>query len=281
MAKARRKIAVYRIQNTLSGSYYVGSSTNLYERWRTHRNKLRGGRHPNPKLQSSWAKHGEAVFEFIILAEFDSVVSMEEFEEQLLRACMPDPLCCNLSVHAKTPWRNSGALHPSFGKPRSEAQKEKLREAALEQWRTADPRTGRTHSAESKAKISAKVRQSVAEGRGGCFIPTEETRAKMSAALKGNQCAKGHVRTEEHRRKLSEANTGNQNWLGKSHSVESRLKMGRAVVAVSPEGVETEYGTITILRGTLDLLAPTINRALKTSKPLAKGPYRGWSFRYA
>lgn len=163
----------------------------------------------------------------------------------------------------------------------SEERKQFLREATLEQWKNSDPRTGRTHSDASKARISAKVRQAVAEGRGGCFIPTEETRAKMSAAMKGHQCAKGHVRTEEHRRKLSEANTGNQNWLGKSHSMESRIKMGTAVLAVDPDGVEHAYPTITMLREAMELTPPTVHRAMESGKLLSKGRYKGWSFRRA
>lgn len=281
MSKSQKKIAVYRIVNSVSGTYYVGSSTNLYERWRTHRKKLRSGTHPNPKLQASWDKHGETAFAFVILAEFDSIQGMEGCEEALLLDCVPDPQCCNLSVSARTPWRNTGSLHPNYGKPMAEEQKEKLRTAAKMQWQKSDPRTGRKHSAETREKISAKVQAVVAAGGGGKFIPTAETRAKMSAANMGNQNAKGHVRTAEHRRKLSDANKGNTHWLGKTHSVESREKMGRAVIAVDPDGAEHAYGTISELRAALDMTPPTVNRALKSGRPLTKGVRAGWSFRYA
>lgn len=273
---------IYWIRNVANGKFYVGSSTQRYVRWRTHKKKLRANTHHCPHLQAAWNKYGEGSFEFSVVERVVNEADLHAAEDRWLSEHVGKPHCYNAGRRAGAPMRGrTGAAHPSFGKPLPEAQKEKLREATLEQWRTADPRTGRTHSDESKEKISAKVRQAVAEGRGGCFIPTEETRAKMSAALKGNQCAKGHVRTEEHRRKLSEANTGNQNWLGKSHSMESRVKMGRGVVATAPDGTETRYDTITMLRGELDLLAPTINRALKANKPLAKGRYKGWSFRYA
>lgn len=279
MSSSAKKIAVYRIVNTESGTYYIGSSTNLYERWRTHRKKLRSGTHPNPRLQASWKKHGEGKFAFVILAEFDSVVDMEICEEALLCDFVADPQCCNLSTSATTPWRNKGPLHPNFGKTHSAEIKQNLRAAALKQWAEADPRTGREHSDATKALISAKVQVALADGRGGKFIPSEETRAKMSASLKGNQNAKGHARTEDHRKKLSEANKGNQNWLGKAHTAESRLKMGMAVVAVSPEGVEHRYGTITQLREALGLTPPTVHRALDSATPLTKGRYRGWLFR--
>lgn len=281
MASAAKKIAVYRIVNTESGTYYIGSSTNLYERWRTHRKKLRSGTHPNPKLQASWKKHGEDKFAFIILAEFDSVQDMETCEEALLADFVSDPQCCNLSMSATTPWRNKGPLHPQYGAVRSTEDKAKLRAAALRQWEESDPRTGKKHAESTRKKISAKVQAVLAEGRGGKFIPSEETRAKMSESLKGNQNAKGHVRTQEHRQKLAAANIGNKNWLGKTHSEESRLKMGRPVVAVSPDGVEHLYGTITMLREALGLTPPTVHRVLESGKPPTKGKYKGWLFRRA
>lgn len=281
MSKSQKKIAVYRIINTVSGTYYVGSSTNLYERWRTHRKKLRAGTHPNPKLQASWTKHGESSFGFAILVEFESVQDMEACEEALLADCVPDPQCCNLSMSATTPWRNKGALHPNYGKTHSDGVKAALRGVAKRQWETADPRTGRKHTEESKAKISAKVQAAIAEGRGGKFFPSEETRKKMSASLKGNQNAKDHVRTEEHCRKLSEANRGNKNFLGKTHSEESRAKMGRAIVATAPDGTQTTYPTISKLRADLSLTPPTVDRTLKSGLPLAKGRMKGWSFAYA
>jgi group I intron endonuclease len=279
MASAAKKIAVYRIVNTESGTYYIGSSTNLYERWRTHRKKLRAGTHPNPQLQSSWRKHGEAKFAFVVLAEFESARDMEACEEALLADFVSDTLCCNLSTSATTPWRNKGSLHPNFGKQHSAEIKNRLRDIALRQWAASDPRTGKKHGQTARKKISQKVQAALSEGRGGKFIPSEETRAKMSAALIGNQNAKGHERTEEHRRKLSEATKGNQNWLGKTHTEESRLKMGKAVLAVSPDGVEHTYGTISLLREAMGMTPPTVHRALESGKPLSKGRYAGWLFR--
>lgn len=281
MSSTKKKIAVYRIVNTVSGTYYVGSSTNLYERWRTHRKKLRFGSHPNPKLQASWRKHGEGAFDFVILAEFTNTADMEACEEALLADCVPDPLCCNLSLSATTPWRNKGALHPNYGKTHSDSVKRALRDLALRQWRNSDPRTGRTHSDETTALISAKVQTALAEGRGGKFIPSEETRKKMSEALKGNQCAKGYKRTDAEKTAIATRMKGNKNWLGKSHSAESRAKMGRAVIATSPDGAETSYVTLTALRRAMDLTPPTVTRALQSGTPLTKGRLRGWSFRYA
>jgi len=69
-------------------------------------------------------------------------------------------------------------------------------------------------------------------------------------------------------------------WAGRKHTEESRAKMSRPVWALSPQGVRTEYGSITALRESLDLKPPTVNRAVKSGKPLDRGPKKGWSFGY-
>jgi group I intron endonuclease len=273
---------IYWIKNRLNGKFYVGSTTQRYVRWKTHKQKLRTGKHHCHHLQAAWIKYGEGTFEFSVIERVLDESELQAAEDRWLIANVGKSHCYNHGTRSGAPMRGrTGEAHPSFGKKLTNGAKQKLREAALEQWQTSDPRTGHKHSEETLTKISQKVQQALAEGRGGKFIPSEETRAKMSASLKGNQNAKGHERTAEHRRKLAEANKGNQHWLGKSHSEESRIKMGKAVVAIDPEGVEQAYATISMLREAMGLTPPTVHRALESGKPLSKGRYRGWSFRRA
>jgi len=149
--------------------------------------------------------------------------------------------------------------------------------ATKHQWTTSDPRTGQKHTDETKALISAKVQQVVAEGRGGCFIPSEETRKKMSASLMGNQNTKGHIRTEEHRRNLSIANTGNQNWLGKKHSEESKLKMSKQVLEAT---TGMQFPSLTAVLQHYGMKMPTLRRALLSNSPITKGQFTGLVFQY-
>jgi group I intron endonuclease len=270
---------VYRIKNVVSGSFYIGSSSNLKERWRSHRKQLRGKRHPNKHLQASWNKHGEDCFLFEILDRFDSVIKMEESEGALIAENYDDPLCVNQSRHAKTPWRNTGQEHHSYGKTMAEEQKQRLREAALEQWVTSDPRTGRTHHETTKEKISEKVQAALAEGRGGKFIPDEETRRKMSDSLKGNQNAKGYKRTEAEREAIRQRTLGNQHWLGKSHSKESIEKMGTASFAENPKGEVTRYPSMNAMREALGMAGLSgLIRAIRSGQPLVSGTHAGWRF---
>lgn len=273
---------IYLIRNVTNGKFYVGSTTQRYVRWRTHKKKLRSGTHHCHHLQAAWGKYGESNFQFVVVERVLDDADLQQAEDRWLEKHVGAPHCYNHGMRSGAPWRGvTGPAHPNYGKPMAEEQKEKLRVAAKMQWQESDPRTGRKHSAETRAKISGKVKAIVAAGGGGKFIPTAETRAKMSVANMGNQNAKGHARTAEHRRKLSEANRGNTHWKGKTHSAESREKMGRAVIAVDPDGTEHAYGTISQLRTALGMTPPTVNRALKSGRPLTKGTRVGWSFRYA
>ena len=56
---------VYIIRNSVNGKLYVGSAAKCFRtRWNLHLWQLRLGKHHSTRLQRSWDKHGEAVFEF-------------------------------------------------------------------------------------------------------------------------------------------------------------------------------------------------------------------------
>jgi group I intron endonuclease len=65
------KSGVYKIKNIKTGKFYIGSSCNLYNRLYEHFRYLKLNKHANPKLQSSYNKHGEDSFEYEIMM-FDS-----------------------------------------------------------------------------------------------------------------------------------------------------------------------------------------------------------------
>lgn len=58
---------VYLIWCTDRERGYVGSSKDVYKRWREHRALLRSGQHDNQALQRAWDKYGGDAFEFSIL----------------------------------------------------------------------------------------------------------------------------------------------------------------------------------------------------------------------
>ena len=60
---------VYKITNTKTGLYYIGSSIDVEKRWKSHLHDLRYNCHNNKYLQNSFNKHGEKCFEFSVIEE--------------------------------------------------------------------------------------------------------------------------------------------------------------------------------------------------------------------
>lgn len=275
------KPVVYKIRNTVNNKFYVGSTTNPRERFRTHRNKLRCNKHHTPHLQAAWNKYGEDCFKFEIVEEIPTPGELQDAEDRWLSEFVGQVCCYNAGFRSGAPWRGAPKeKHPNFGKPVSEQSRAAI-SASLKAFYAADPknhpRLGVPHSEEARAKIKAKIQAALAEGRGGKFIPSAETRLRMSQAMKGNQNATGYVRTEEHRRKLAEANKGNKHWLGKHHTAETKIKMSKRVLEVT---TNTEFPSLTATLEHYGFNMPTLCRALKRGTPITKGPLKGLQFKY-
>lgn len=272
---------IYKIRNVVNDKFYVGSTTNTNTRFKGHRRLLRKGTHHCGHLQAAWNKYGEDVFRFEIVQKLpldSSPVDLEHAEDEWLIAHVGKPYCYNHGRRSRAPWRGVyGPANPRYGTNVSDAQKQALSEAAKRQWAEADPRTGKKHLPETRAKISEKIQQALAEGRGGKFIPSEETRQKMSQSLKGNKCALGVKRSEEERRAMSERMRGNKNWLGKKHTKESRQKMSKRVREVTSG---KEFDSLTAVLEEYGLKMPTLRRALVSGKPLSKGLNKSLQFEY-
>jgi group I intron endonuclease len=90
----------------------------------------------------------------------------------------------------------------------------------------------------------------------------------------------GKPKSAEVRAKISATLSGEGNyWYGKKRP-DHGAKVSRAVVATDPEGRTETFTSIQTLRTTLDLKPPTVNRALKSGKPISRGPLTGWVFKY-
>jgi group I intron endonuclease len=64
-----RTPGIYLLENTVNGKKYVGSSSNIYNRCRSHKSSLRNNKHHNTHLQASFNKHGIDNFEFHVIEE--------------------------------------------------------------------------------------------------------------------------------------------------------------------------------------------------------------------
>jgi group I intron endonuclease len=127
------------------------------------------------------------------------------------------------------------------------------------------PTWGYKHTDEAKAVIAA-----ASTGR----IQDTETIKRKTAHLIGKP------KPAEVRAKISATLSGEGNyWYGKKRP-DHGAKVSRAVIVKRPDG-ETVYLSIAALREELGIKPPTVNRALKSGKPLTRGKYVGWQFVYA
>ncbi len=269
---------IYKIINLVNDKFYVGSTNNKNERFRTHRNKLRRGVHHCAHLQASWNKYGEKKFVFCVVQNVPNEASLQAAEDVWLTEHVGKQHCYNAGTRSGAPMRGrTGDKHPSFGKPITEEQRQQISQT-LKEFYAQDyanhPRVGKQHTEETKAKISAsKKANPVAYWEGK--ERSEETKAKISEAQRGKPKA---PRTEAHREALSQSLLGNQNFLGKKHTEESKEKMRKKVLEQTSGQM---FDSLTAVLEHYQMTMPTLRRALLSGKPISKGKFVGCVFVYA
>ena len=206
---------VYRIVNTLTGDFYIGSSANVDHRLGRHRWMLLRDEHPNSHLLNAWRRDGAESFVFELIERVDPVHLLES-EQAFIDQLRPR---YNIAMKADRPPGTLGLrwkVPNKVGHPTSEETKEKLRQAGL----------GRTHSLQTKLRISAlkkgritgppsaEHRRKISEAKMGSKRPpcTEEARRNLSVALMGKRKSPEHC---EHIRQAK---------LGKKLTVEAIAK---------------------------------------------------------
>jgi len=277
--------AIYKIINLENQKFYVGSTNNIKVRFRQHRKLLRGNRHHSKHLQAAWNKYGEDKFVFVVVEEVEHKDALKAIEERYLLEHVGKKYCYNTGRSADAPWRNAPSeVTPNFGRKWSEELKgrvsQSLKEFYAENYYN-HPRVGKTHSEETRAKISAaKLANPVKPWLGK--NRSEETKAKVGDAQRGKPKVEGRKVSEAGMAKIrAAAEAGHySHWTGRSHTEEAKQKLRKQISATDPQGIVHRYGSLTEVLQTLGLLMPTLNRALKSGKPLSKGPRMGWSFKY-
>jgi hypothetical protein len=74
---ANKICGVYKITNTANGKFYVGSSKDIYKRWKQHKDALNEDRHGNVHLQNAWNKYSIGSFKFEIIEECEPEIQFE------------------------------------------------------------------------------------------------------------------------------------------------------------------------------------------------------------
>lgn len=179
---------IYKILNTVTGDFYIGSSKDVRFRWMRHQWHLNRGDHHNPHLQNAWSKYGSDVFTFEVLVEV-MPEQLVEMEQEYLDQCLPaynasksaDRPTGTLGLHWKMPEEAKKKISAAHkGKPKSEEHKENIRKALIRVCASEEIRTKRKQpkSEEHKRKIGDAHR-----GR----KQTPEAIANRLASLKRNQ----------------------------------------------------------------------------------------------
>lgn len=175
---------IYEIVNTLDGKRYVGSSCNIKDRFYNHKYHLRKGTHRNGRLQRAWIKHGEQSFSFrvVMTCEVDELLVQEQ---RLLDELLPE---YNLTPIAGRIVRSPESIERSAAKrrgvktgPLSEAHRAAIAAAhigrKLPDWHIEAIRAGKRGS----------KRPDMAGNRWGSYPKTDQTRQRLSEALKGKR----------------------------------------------------------------------------------------------
>ena len=79
---------IYKITNTITGDFYIGSSKDVKRRWLEHKWPSSWKRQPNNPMYLDFHKYGIDKFEFQILEEVEAE-HLKETEQQLIEALKP------------------------------------------------------------------------------------------------------------------------------------------------------------------------------------------------
>jgi group I intron endonuclease len=266
------KNVIYKIRNVVNDHYYIGSTVDSRKRFWEHRKDLRLDQHVCIHLQRAWNKYGEDCFKFEIVEQLDSREALFPAEQRWLDDHFGKEYCYNVAAYADAPMRDAS--------PELRAH---LAEKTRAWHKTHEhPRQGEKHSPETLALMS--------ENRMGKHAGAEhyrygkqvspEVRAKIGATQKGKPKAAGRKVSPEGRAKIRaniEAGRSHKHWLGRQHTEEAKAKMSKTVF-VKPDGIM--FPSLTLVLKYYDIKMPTLNRALKSGKPLTKGKLAGYEFSY-
>ena len=190
--------AVYRIFNSKTGKFYVGSSVNVRNRFKDHKSQLRAGTHCNQYLQHAWNKYGEPAFVFEILEVCNGMTADEllgreqeyidstdcldqsigyNLSSQANRPCVPRTAEMNAKVSAALKGKKKTAQHVANMRAALTGRRLSAEHAA----KNARANLGRRFTAEHRAKMAA-----AATGR----VLSVAARAKIAAANAGGRWAK-------------------------------------------------------------------------------------------
>lgn len=195
-------MGIYKITNTITEDFYIGSSVNMSDRWYNHKHGAHNGSVKSPHLYAAMRKYGIDKFNFnpLIICEKSELY---RYEQILLNQNYGKSNCYNCSPSADAPWR---------GRKMSDEARRNMSLAGIGRipWNKGIPRT-----ADEKKNISQKTKDAMSKLDNSC---SKETKVKLSKALRGR------VMSTDTRKKMSLAKQGIIPWnLNKKHPASAKL----------------------------------------------------------
>ena len=81
-------IGIYKIKNTITDDFYIGSSKDVKKRWANHKSPSRWKRYSNNQMYLDMRKYGVDKFEFQILAEVEPE-ELKDAEQKFIETLKP------------------------------------------------------------------------------------------------------------------------------------------------------------------------------------------------
>ena len=81
-------IGVYKITNTITGDFYIGSSKNVKKRWSEHKRPSSWNKQPNNPMYQDMQKYGKDKFVFEVLEEVE-IEKLKEKEQKFIELLKP------------------------------------------------------------------------------------------------------------------------------------------------------------------------------------------------
>ena len=92
--KMEKICGIYKITNTITGDFYIGSSKDVKHRWASHKWPSNWNEQPNNPMYLDMKKYGTDKFIFEILAEVE-INKLKEAEQQFIETLKPTYNSCN------------------------------------------------------------------------------------------------------------------------------------------------------------------------------------------
>ena len=199
---------IYRIVNTITGDFYVGSSAYIHSRKSEHFQRLRKNIHANPHLQHAWNKYGEEAFAWEVLERpaVDALVKREQYWIDVLGPPynIRKTAESNLGVKASTvsramrrqAWHNLSPDEQHRAKQiLAEGRQKKLELIAKGEWQYAPEAIEKIKAARAQQETTPAMLEALKQG--------QEIRKQVNPKPR-----QGMKNTDEHNRKIAEAHVG-------------------------------------------------------------------------